>query len=93
MRIHLDLSTEAVAELKRETPRRPVATKRSETDIAFDQVRYREEVLRNSIARASAASADVVGDAQAQVAADYEAYARAVAAAESISRVSRVAAE
>ena len=55
-------------------------------DIAFAQVRAREAILRNSIAAASVASPEAAAAAQAQVAADYEAYANAVAVAENLAR-------
>lgn len=86
MKLNLEFSTVAMSELRQSIPKPAVVKKRTDTDLAFEQVRYRELALRNSIANASNAPAEVAAAAQAQVAADYEAYARAVAAAESIAR-------
>lgn len=58
----------------------------SPSDDAFAQVRAREAILRQSIAAASIAPPETAAAAQAQVAADYEAYARAVTVAETAAR-------
>jgi hypothetical protein len=86
MKTNLEFSALALDELKREKPKKKATQKRTESELAFDQVRFRELQLRGSIDRASTATPDMAAQAQAQVASDYEAYARAVAAAESVSK-------
>lgn len=64
---------------------------RSQFDSAYAQVRAREVALRASILAASTASPEQAAEAQARVAADYEAYARAVTVADATARASRQA--
>jgi hypothetical protein len=82
-RAELDINAHALSQLRR-ISRNTEPRDRTEFDSAAVQVRVLEVALRNSIAAASSASPDDAADAQAQVARDYEAYARAVAVAEAI---------
>lgn len=89
LRIGLDATSRSLVTAQRiakdDTPR----DDRPEFDAAFVQVRIREVALRNSIAAASEAPADQAADAQARVAADYEAYARALTVAHALLQASR----
>lgn len=87
---NVDLTSRSVAELRRVVRKKeakPVDL--AEFDSAYQQVRVREVALRNSILAASSAPPEIAAAAQAQVAADYEAYARAVTVAEATARVTR----
>lgn len=59
---------------------------RTQFDAAYAQVRMWEMELRKSIQLASGASPEDAPAAQAKVAADYEAYARALTVAEAATR-------
>lgn len=54
---------------------------------AYEQLRLREQALRDSLRDARSASAATYADAQAKLASDYDAYAQAVAAAEAAGAV------
>jgi len=54
---------------------------------AYEQLRIREQALRDSLRDARSASAATYADAQAKLASDYDAYAQAVAAAEAAGAV------
>lgn len=54
---------------------------------AYEQLRLREQALRESLREARSASAATYADAEAKLASDYEAYAQAVAAAEAAGAV------
>jgi hypothetical protein len=90
-RADLDFNTHAITQLRRTVEKTPPRD-RTEFDSASAQVRVREVALRHSIAAASTAAPDKAADAQAQVARDYEAYARAVAVAEAVAQKFRGAA-
>lgn len=87
MRTNLEVSSVAVVQLRRVVRRQDATPReRAQKEVAFDEVQFREQALRDSIAKASTAPAEVAAAFQAQVAADYEAYARAVTAAETAAR-------
>lgn len=90
LRATLDTNARSVVQLRRIVRKLP-REDRSQFDNAYAQVRVREVALRNSIIAASTASPEQAAAAQAQVAADYEAYARAVTVANATSRASREA--
>lgn len=61
---------------------------RAQFKSAYEQLRLREQALRESLRNARQASASTYADAQAKLASDYDAYAQAVAAAEAAGAVS-----
>jgi TolA-binding protein len=86
---NLDLTADAVKDLQRTTSKKQNKDKAkalTDAEVAFDEVRLREQALRDSISRAKSAPPEIVSAAEEQVAADYAAYAYAVAAAESKAR-------
>jgi hypothetical protein len=87
VKLGLDTSSRSVTQLRRvmkkETPHEP-----GQFDSAYVQVRACEVALRKSILAASMASPEEASAAQAQVASDYEAYARSVTVAEATARAS-----
>lgn len=91
LRTGLDRSAGSVVQLRRVTRRLPLED-RSQFDSAYAQVRACEVALRTSILAASTATPEHARDAQAKVAEDYEAYARAVMVAEATAKQSRPAA-
>jgi hypothetical protein len=91
LRTGLDHSSTSVAQLRRVTRRLPLED-RSQFDMAYAQVRACEVALRSSILAASSAAPAEARKAQAKVAEDYEAYARAVMVAEATAKASRAAA-
>ncbi len=90
LRASLDYNTRSMNQLHRVVRKLP-REDRSQFDSAYAQVRAREVALRNSIIAASTATPENAAAAQAQVAADYEAYARAITVADATARASREA--
>jgi hypothetical protein len=90
LKLGLDTSARSIAQL-RHVVRKEEPKGHGQFDSAYVQVRACEVALRKSILAASEASPETAAAAQAQVAADYEAYARAVTVAEATARASRTA--
>ena len=83
----IDIASRSVAHMRYIVQQeKPEPIDRRPFDDAFQQVRICEVALRNSIVAASKASPEEAAAAQAQVAANYEAYARAVTVAESMTK-------
>jgi hypothetical protein len=90
LKLGLDTSSRSVMQL-RHIVRKEQPQGHGQFDSAYVQVRACEVALRRSILAASQAAPEDAAAAQAQVAADYEAYARAVTVAEATARASRTA--
>jgi hypothetical protein len=88
VRIDLDARSRSVVQLRQIAKKLPHPD-RNQFDSAYAQVRMWEVELRKSILEASQASADTAQAAQAKVASDYEAYARALTVADAAARALR----
>lgn len=86
LRVGLDTTSRSLVAVRQNVVAEVPREDRREFDSAFVQVRLREVALRNSIAAASNAEPGERSEAQAQVARDYEAYARAVVVAQAMLR-------
>jgi hypothetical protein len=86
LRVGLDTTARSLVAVRQNVVAEVPREDRREFDSAFVQVRLREVALRNSIAAASNAEPGERSEAQAQVARDYEAYARAVVVAQAMLR-------
>ena len=85
LKLNLDASSHSLVQLRRTAKTKPPQD-RSQFDFAYAQVRVCEVALRTSIAEASTAAPENAADLQAKVAANYEAYARAVTVAQSVAK-------
>lgn len=89
LRVGLDATSRSLVSAQRVVRTDVQRDERPQFDAAFVQVRRREVALRNSIAAATEAPPEQAAEAQAQVAADYEAYARALTVAHALLQSSR----
>lgn len=89
LRLGLDATSRSLVSAHQVARQEVQRDERPQFDAAFVQVRMREVALRNSIAAASEAPPEKAAEAQAKVAADYEAYARALTVAHSLLQASR----
>jgi hypothetical protein len=88
VRTDLDTSSRSVVQLRQIAKKLPQPD-RSQFDSAYAEVRMWEVELRKSILEASQASSETAPAAQAKVASDYEAYARALTVADAAARALR----